>query len=203
MADRSRGGYLFLRSHLFGHDRQPPPPAPAGGGGIPYPDRAPLEPPVSEHPAPPLSLGDADVEIKEPGLSDGYLADAETWESPTLVSPERLALMRIDRVLGNEGAMSEHGVGRIRGLVLRALRARPAEPEPRGVDVYVPSDVHYGGMRVRHPRGDEVRFTPDRGLTVLDVKGQPVAGYAHGSWVSYQLNDPTADQPPTPAEPTA
>jgi hypothetical protein len=69
-------------------------------------------------------------------LSDGYLPDAETWtpagEQPP---PEVLALMRIDRVLGNEGALSAHGVGRIRGLALDALRRRArraAEPRTRG-----------------------------------------------------------------------
>lgn len=154
---------------------------------------------MSEPAPPPTHFGDADVEVKESGLSDGYLSDAETWESPTPVSPEALALMRIDRVLGNEGAMSEHGVGRIRGLVLGALRARPVVPEPRGVDVYVPGDFTDGGRRVPHERGHEVRFTPDRGLTVLDVQGEVIAGYAYSCWLSYRLGTRVPpQQPPTP-----
>lgn len=54
--------------------------------------------------------------------SDGYLDDAETWvpevEQPP---PPVLALMRIDRVLGNEHSLSSLGTGRVRRLTLDAL----------------------------------------------------------------------------------
>lgn len=55
-------------------------------------------------------------------LSDGYLDDAEQYEPDGKVPPEVLALMRLDRVLGNEQALSAVGTGRVRGLVLGALR---------------------------------------------------------------------------------
>lgn len=70
--------------------------------------------------------------------SDGYLADAETWTPDYPVRPEVLALMRLDRVLGNEGALSATGTGRVRGLVLSALRQlseedrQPAQPAGDG-----------------------------------------------------------------------
>jgi hypothetical protein len=58
-----------------------------------------------------------------PVPSDGYLDDAETWQPhPDLdASPELVALMRIDRVIGNEDALSPRGLGRVRGIVLDAL----------------------------------------------------------------------------------
>jgi hypothetical protein len=68
--------------------------------------------------------GRADLALTHgaPQLSDGYLADAETWQPGHGPVPDPVvALMRIDRVLGNEGALSDTGVGRIRGLTLRAL----------------------------------------------------------------------------------
>lgn len=56
--------------------------------------------------------------------SDGYLDDAETWEpDPALgATPEVVALMRLDRIIGNEFSLTEQGTGRVRGVVLRALR---------------------------------------------------------------------------------
>lgn len=67
--------------------------------------------------------------------SDGYLADAESWGTReqqakyartaghgVLPTREVLALIRLDRILGNEGALSARGVGRLRGVVLQALR---------------------------------------------------------------------------------
>jgi hypothetical protein len=74
------------------------------------------------------------VPIETPRLSDGYLADAEEWGTHeqlveyarwsghgVLPSSEVLALIRLDRILGNAGAMSARGVGRLRSVVLRAL----------------------------------------------------------------------------------
>lgn len=75
-------------------------------------------------------------------LSDGYLADAETYEpDPTLgAPPEVVALMRLDRIIGNERALSEKGTGRVRGVVLDALRAwheqQRADPVAPVVELY-------------------------------------------------------------------
>jgi hypothetical protein len=68
------------------------------------------------------------VECGHGDPSDGYLPDAETWtpdgvDDDELPPPEVLALMRCDRILGNERSLSEHGTGRLRGVVLDALRA--------------------------------------------------------------------------------
>lgn len=69
------------------------------------------------------------------GQSDGYLDDAESWgtqdelvayarSSGHGVVPTRevLALLRLDRILGNEHALSEVGTGRVRGVVTTAIR---------------------------------------------------------------------------------
>jgi hypothetical protein len=71
-----------------------------------------------------------------PAGSDGYLDDAEQWgeDRQTLVDYARssghgvlptrevLALLRLDRILGNEHALSARGTGRLRGVVAGALR---------------------------------------------------------------------------------
>lgn len=60
----------------------------------------------------------------DPRPSDGYLGDAETWSPDDEdTPPEVVALMRLDRLLGNGRSLSEVGTGRARGIVLSALRA--------------------------------------------------------------------------------
>lgn len=134
--------------------------------------------------------GRADLQLTHGSvrLSDGYLPDAETWQplDGRPLPPEVLALARLDRVLGNEGALSETGVGRLRGLVLDALRDwyrrnpaprpgprnTPYPPRPRsdsGLDGTAATtaaeqfwtDVDAGrfapSWRQRHPHGEDTR----------------------------------------------
>jgi hypothetical protein len=95
--------------------------------------------------------------------SDGYLDDAETWEpDPALgASPEVVALMRLDRLIGNEFSLSERGTGRARGLVLAALRtwhARQCEELPGEV---WPGDAAAAGTVEGDPRRPHPDAWPD------------------------------------------
>jgi len=63
--------------------------------------------------------------------SDGYLDDAEQYEPDHPVPLPVLALMRLDRVIGNEFSLSQHGLGRVRGLVLDSLRTWHEEQQAR------------------------------------------------------------------------